>query len=73
MSVLAVDVCGFSAMLLIVCVGFLLRMKASMSACWGGFSGLSSRILLFDRNTYMLDFVDISLVARRFVGAEGEE
>lgn len=73
MSVLVVDVGAFSAILLIVCVGFLLSMKASMSACWGGFYGLLSRILLFDRNTSMLEFVDISLVARRIFGAEGEE
>jgi hypothetical protein len=34
-----VDICGFSGMLLVVGVGFLLRMKVSMSG-WGGVSGL---------------------------------
>jgi hypothetical protein len=58
-------------MLLVVGVGFLLRMKVSMSG-WGGVSGLLSRIWLFDANGSILEFGDdILLVFRRF--SEGEE
>ena len=65
-----VDICGFSGMLLVVGVGFLLRMNVSMSG-WGGVSGLLSRIWLFEANGSILEFVDdISFVFRRF--SEGE-
>lgn len=50
-SVLEVDVCGFSARLLIVGVEFLLRMKLSMSAVLGTFSGLLSRVGVFTDNS----------------------
>jgi hypothetical protein len=64
-----VDVGGFSGMLLVVGVESLLRMKASISACLAGVSGLLSRIGLFSDNSSMLEFVeDISLVIRRFFG-----
>jgi hypothetical protein len=64
-----VDICGFSGMLLVVGVEFLLRMKVSMSG-WGGVSGLlSTRIWLFDANSSILELVDdISLVFRTFSG-----
>lgn len=50
-SVLEVDVCGFSAMLLIVDVEFLLRMKLSMSAVVAISSGLFSRVGVFSDNS----------------------
>ena len=69
-SVSVVDICGFSGMLLVVGVEFLLRMKVSMSG-WGGVSGLLSRIWLFNANGSIVVFGDdISLVFRRF--SEGE-
>jgi hypothetical protein len=68
-SVWVVMASGFWAMLLVVCVGFLLRMKASMSACWGGVYGFFSRPLLFDGNSSMLVFVDdISLAIGQVFG-----
>jgi hypothetical protein len=67
-----VDVCDFSGMLLAVGVEFLLRMKASISACWGGNSELLSRIGLFSGNSSILEFgEDVSLVIRRFFGGGG--
>lgn len=50
-SVFEVDVCGFSAMLLIVGVEFLLRMKLSMSAFVAIFYGLLSRVGVFSDNS----------------------
>ncbi|MBE9188609.1 hypothetical protein IQ270_29255 [Microcoleus sp. LEGE 07076] len=53
----------FSVMLLVVGVEFLLRMKVSVSACWGGVSESLSRIWWFAGNSSMLVFVeDVSLV-----------
>ena len=70
-SVLVVDVCGFSGMLLVFGVESLLRMKASISACWGEFSGFLSRIWLFDDDSSMLEFVeDVSFVVRRLFGGK---
>ena len=51
MSVLVVDVCGFSAMLLIVDVEFLLRMKLSISAFVAISFGLFSGVWLFPDNS----------------------